>query len=189
MRGRTGTFRNMATVSAPNRTIVSVVFLVGGALQVLGAVVGLANAGNSGGFYLLSNLAIGAGFGLMIAWFASTTIARVAYFIAALGWLLLAVTSLINLGIVGQVAVFVAVVGTLFAALIVMTGRPFAGQVDILFFVAMLVGAVNLLLSQNGNVPNLVRALVVVVFGALLVVAGIVMLGKRITKAQLKPGP
>jgi hypothetical protein len=172
----------MATVSAPNRTIVAVVFLVGGALQILGAVVGLANSGNSGGFYLLSNLAIGAAFALMMAWFAVTTIARVGYFIAALGWLLLALTGLINLGIVGQVAVFVAIVGSVFAALIVISSRPFDGQADILLFVGMIVGAVNLLLSQNENVPSLLRALVVVVFGALLVVAGILMLGKRLSR-------
>jgi hypothetical protein len=165
----------MATVSAPNRTIVAVIFLVGGALQVLGAIIGLANAGNAGGFYLLSNLAIGAGFALLIAWYASTTIARVAYFIAALGWLLLALTSLVNLGVVGTVGLFIAVVGSLFAAVIVISGRPFRGQADILFFVAMIIGAVNLLLSQNGNVPGLIRALVVVVFGALLVAAALAM--------------
>jgi hypothetical protein len=179
----------MATVSAPNRTIVAVIFLVGGALQILGGLVGLANTGNAGGFYLLSNLAIGAGFALMIAWFTTSTIARVAYFIAALGWLLLALTSLINLGIVGTVAVFIAIVGSLFAALIVITAKPFASQADIIFFVGMIVGAVNLLLSQNGNVPNPLRALVVVVFGVLLVVAGILILGKRISRAALKPGP
>jgi hypothetical protein len=165
----------MATVSAPNRTIVAVIFLVGGALQVLGAIIGLANAGNAGGFYLLSNLAIGAGFALLVAWYATTTIARVAYFIAALGWLLLALTSLVNLGVVGTVALFIAVIGSLFAAVIVLSGRPFRGQADILFFVAMIVGAVNLLLSQNGNVPGLIRALVVVVFGALLVAAALAM--------------
>jgi hypothetical protein len=179
----------MATVSAPNRTIVGVVFLVGGALQIFGALVGLANSGNSGGFYLLSNLAIGVGFVLMFAWFASTTVARVAYLVAALGWLLLALTSLIDLGIVGQVSVFIAVVGSVFAGLIVITARPFAGQSDILFFVAMIVGAVNLLFSQNANVPSLVRAVVVVVFGALLVAAGILILGKRIANTSAKPGP
>jgi hypothetical protein len=163
----------MATVSTPNRTIVAVIFLVGGALQVLGAVVGLANAGNSGGFYLLSNLALGAGFALLVAWYASATIARIAYFIAAVGWLLLALTSLVNLGVVGTVALFIAVLGSLFAGVIVISGRPFAGQADILFFVGMIVGAVNLLLSQNGNVPNLIRALVVAVFGALVVAAAI----------------
>jgi hypothetical protein len=179
----------MATVSAPNSTIIAVLFLVGGALQILGALVGLANSGNSGGFYLLSNLVLGAGFALMIAWLASTTIARVAYFVAALGWLLLALTSLLNLGPVNSVAVFIAIIGTLFASVVVMMERPFAGQADILFFVALLVGAVNLLLSQIGNVPGILLALVVVVFGALLVVASLVMLGKRITKAQLTPGP
>ena len=180
MRVRTGTVRNMATVSASNRTIVAVVFLVGGALQIVGALLRLANAGNSDAFYLLSNLAIGGGFALMTAWFASTTIARVAYLIAALGWLLLALTSLVNLGPVGQVAVFVAIIGCVFAGVIVISGRPFGGRGDILVFVAMILGAVNLLFSQNSNVPNFVRAVVVAAFGALLVAAAIVILGKRL---------
>jgi hypothetical protein len=167
----------MATVTAPNRSVVAVLFLVGGALQVLGAVIGLANAGNSGGFYLLSNLALGAGFALLIAWYSATTVTRVGYFIAALGWLLLALTSLVDLGALGTVALFIAVVGSLFAGVIVLSGRPFAGQADILFFVAMILGAVNLLLSQNGNVPAVLKALVVVVFGALLVAFSLVMLG------------
>ena len=189
MRERTGSVKALATVSVPNRTIVGVVFLVGGALQILGALVGLGNPGNSGGFYLLSNLTIGAGFALMIACFAGTTVTCVAYFLAALGWLLLAVTSLIDLGIVGLVSLFLAVVGSLFAALIVMSARPFAVQADILFFASMILGAVNLLLSQNRDVPNLLRTLVVVVFGVLLVVAGILFRGTRISRAALKPGP
>jgi hypothetical protein len=172
----------MATVSAPNRTIIAILFLVGGALQILGALVGLAHAGNSGGFYLLSNLALGAGFALMIAWLASTTIARVAYFVAALGWLLLALTSLLNLGPVNSVAVFIAIVGSLFAGIVVMMARPFASRADILFFVALLVGAVNLLMTQIGNVPGILLALVVVVFGALLIAASLVMLGKRLSR-------
>ncbi len=81
---------------------------------------------------------------------------------------------------VGTVAVFIAVVGSLFAAVIVISSRPFAGQADILLFVGMIVGAVNLLLSQYGAVPNLLRALIVVVFGALLVVASLVMLGRKL---------
>jgi hypothetical protein len=41
----------------------------------------------------------------------------------------------------------------------------------------MILGAVNLLMSQNGNVPAVLKALVVVVFGALLVAFSLVMLG------------
>jgi hypothetical protein len=176
----------MATVSAPNRTIVAVLFLVGGALQILGAIVGLANVGNAGGFYLLSNLAIGAGFALMIAWYATTTLSRVAYFVAALGWLLLALTSLLNLGIVSQFAIFVAIIGTVWAGVIVMMKRPFAGEADILFFVALLVGALNLLLSQNGNVPKVVETVVVVFFGALLILASLFLLGKRLPRSTTR---
>jgi hypothetical protein len=172
----------MATVSVSNRSIVAVLFLVGGALQILGAIVGLVNAGNAGGFYLLSNLAIGAGFAVMIAWFAGSTVARIAYFVAALGWLLLALTSLLNLGFVSQVAVLIAIVGTVWAGIIVMMKRPFAGEADILYFVGFMVGALNLLLSQNGNVPRFVVAVVVVFFGALLVLGSVFLLRGRLRR-------
>jgi hypothetical protein len=174
----------MASVTAPNRSIIAVIFLIGGVLQILGALVGLANVGNSGGFYLLSNLSFGAGFALMIAWSATTTIARVAYFIAALGWLLLALTSLVNLSVIGSVAVFVAVVGSVFAAVTVLSTRALGGQADILFSVGFLVGAVNLVMSQVGGIPGVLLALVVVVFGLLVVAASAVMLGLRLPKSS-----
>jgi hypothetical protein len=172
----------MATVTAPNRRILAVIFLVGGALQVLGAIVGLANVGNSGGFYLLSNLALGLAFALMVAWLASTTIARIAYFVAALGWLLLALSSLINLGGIGTVAVYIAVIGSIFAGVMALSTRPFGAQADILFFVAFVVGAVNLVMSQVGGIPAIVMALIVVVFGILVVAASLVMLGVRMPR-------
>ena len=128
MSKRTGNVKRMATLSAPNRTIVAVLFLVGGVLQILGALLGFANAGNSGGFYLLSNLLLGAGFVLMFAWFAATTLARVAYLVAAVGWLLLALTGLVNLGIVGTLAVFVAVVGSVLAGVVVFAAHVFGRE-------------------------------------------------------------
>lgn len=169
----------MATVTAPNRSIIGWLFLVGGVLQVVGAIVGLAAAGNSGAIYAISNIAIGVAFVLMFAWLATTTLVRVAYFIAALGWLLLALTSLINLGPVGSVAIYIAIVGSVFAGVVVLSGRPFTGRADILFFVAMLLGAVELLMAQNGNVPAIVKTVVVVVFGAVLVAASILIVRRR----------
>jgi hypothetical protein len=177
----------MATLTAPNRTIVAVLFLVAGALQILGAVLGLVNLGNAGGFYLLSNLALGVGFALMFAWFATTTVARVACLIAAIGWLLLALTGLLNLGVFGTLAVFVAVVGSVFAGVIVFTGRVFGREADILFLAAMIVGALNLLISQNSNVPGFLKAIVVVIFGALLVAWAVFLLGRRASKASTAP--
>jgi len=182
----------MATASAPNRTIVAVLFLVGGALQLLGAIVGFANVGNAGGFYLLSNLVLGVGFVLLMVWFAATMVARIGYLIAAIGWLLLAVSGLINVPFLSAAATLIAIVGSVFAGVIVIMGRPFGGKTsiyaDTIFFVAMLVGALELLLSQNGNVPNVVRVLTVVLFGALLVVAGILILGKRFSRPTMSSG-
>lgn len=169
----------MATVTAPNRSIVSWLFIVGGVLQVVGAIVGFAGAGNSGAIYAISNIAIGVAFVLLLAWFASTTIVRVAYFIAALGWLLLALTSLINLGPIGFVATYIAIVGCVFAGVVVLTGHPFGALADILFFVAMVLGALELLMSQNSNVPELLKAFVVALFGGFLVAAGVLVLRRR----------
>jgi hypothetical protein len=169
----------MATVSAPNRSIIGWLIIAGGALQILGGVVGLTGQGNVGAIYAISNIAIGLAFVLMMAWLAGTTVARIAYLIAAVGWLLLALTSLINLGIVGTLAVFIAIIGSIFAGIVVFTSHAFGRQADILFLAAMIAGAVNLLLSQNGNVPGLLKLIVVLIFGALLVAAGIVLIRRR----------
>jgi hypothetical protein len=170
----------MPSAPAQHRRILGLAFLVGGALQIVAALVALGNAGNSSALYALSNILIGIGFALMMAWLASTTIARVAYLVAAVGWLLLALTSLLNLGILGTLALFVAIIGSIFAGVVVFSSRPFRGRADIVFFVAVVVGAANLLLSQNANVPGLLRTLVVVVFGALLITAGALMLQRRL---------
>jgi hypothetical protein len=166
----------MATVSAPNRSIIAWLFIAGGALQVLGALVGFANVGNAGAIYTISNIAIGIAFVLLAMWFAASTLARVAYLIAAIGWLLLAITGLIQFGIFDALAVYIAIVGSIFAGVMVYSTRVFGRETDLLFLAAMIVGAANLLLSQNGNVPGIIDTMVVVAFGALLVISGIWML-------------
>jgi len=183
MRGRTGSVKWMTTVTASHRSIVAIVFLVGGALQVLGAVLGVANAGNSGAFYLLSNLALGAGFVLLFAWYAASTVARVAYLVAGVGWLLLAIGSLVNLGVVGTLALFIAIIGSVFSGVVVFTAHVFGRQADIVFLAAMIAGALNLLASQNSNVPGLLKAALVIVFGALLIVWAVLLVGNRATKS------
>jgi hypothetical protein len=183
MRVHTGSVKWMTTVTASHRSIVAIVFLVGGALQVLGAVLGLAQIGNSGAFYLLSNLALGAGFVLLFAWYAASTVARVAYLVAAVGWLLLALGALVSLGVVGTLALFIAVIGSVFSGVIVFTGHVFGRLGDILFLAAMIAGALNLLASQNSNVPAVLKAALVVLFGALLVVWAVLLLGNRATKS------
>jgi hypothetical protein len=169
----------MATVTAPNRSIIGWLFVAGGVLQVFGGIVGFANVGNSGGIYAISNIAIGVAFVLMIAWIAATTITRVAYFIAAIGWLLLALTSLIDLGLIGQVGLYLAIIGSVFSGVVVLSTRPFSQRADIILFVALVLGAINPLISQNGNVPSIVKLVVIVVFGVALAAAGILMVRRR----------
>ncbi|HEX4444763.1 MAG TPA: hypothetical protein VHZ81_14435 [Galbitalea sp.] len=169
----------MATVTAPNRSIIGWLLVAGGVLQVVGAVVHFANDGNFGAIYAISNIAIGVAFVLMIAWIAVTTVSRIAYFVAAVGWLLLALTSLIDLGLIGQVGLYLAIIGSVFSGVIVLSTRPFSQRSDIIFFVALVLGAIDLLLSQNSNVPSIVEFVVVIVFGVALAAAGILMVRRR----------
>jgi hypothetical protein len=169
----------MATVSAPNRSIVAWLFVAGGVLQIIAVAVALGNAGDPNALYAISNLALGVGFALLAAWMSPTIVSTVAYVIAAAGWLLLALTTIVNLGFVGSVALFIAIVGSIFAGVIVFTSHPFAPTADRLFLAAMIAGAINLLLSQNHNVPSFLEDLVIIAFGGLLVAAGVMILRRR----------
>ena len=170
----------MATVSAPNRSIIAWLFIVGGVLQIIGAIVALIpSGGNVGAIYAISNLAIGIAFVLMAAWLASSTIARVAYVIAAVGWLLLALTSLINVPILGTLGLFVAAVGSIFAGIVVYSGKVFSERANVTFLVAMILGAVNLLLSQVGGLPSLFGTVIVILFGVALIGAGVLSLRRQ----------
>jgi hypothetical protein len=169
----------MATVSAPNRSIVAWLFIVGGALQIIGAIVAVTASGNVGAIYAISNIAIGIAFVLMALWFGTTTIARVAYVIAAIGWLLLALTSLINIPILGTLGLFIAAIGSIFAGIIVYTGKVFGVRASVTFLVAMILGAVELLASQIGGIPGILETLLVILFGAALIGAGFLSLRNR----------
>ncbi len=169
----------MATVSAPNRSIIAWLFIVGGALQILGAIVGLTGGGNVGAIYAISNIALGVAFILLALWFGTTTISRVAYVIAAVGWLLLALTSLINIPFLGTLGLFIAAVGSVFSGVIVYTNKVFSERANVVFLAAMIVGAVELIASQIPGIPGILEALLVILFGAGLIGTGVLDLRKR----------
>jgi hypothetical protein len=169
----------MANVPAPNRSFVAWLFVAGGVLQVIAVALLLGNAGDVNALWAISNLTLGVGFVLMAAWLSRAMISVLAYIIAAIGWLLLALTSIVNLGFFGSIAVFIAIVGSLFAGVVVYTSHPFTPNADRLFLIAMIAAAINLLVSQNGNVPPLLKDLIVITFGGLLVAAGFLILRKR----------
>jgi hypothetical protein len=169
----------MATVSAPNRSIIAWLFIVGGALQIIGAIVQATNSGNWGAIYAISNIPIGVAFVLMALWLGTSTIARVAYVIAAVGWLLLALTSLITIPITGTLGLIIAAVGSIFAGVVVYTGKVFSIRASVTFLVAMILGAVELLASQIPGFPGFFETLLVILFGAALIGAGFLSLRSR----------
>jgi hypothetical protein len=162
----------MATVSTPSPAIVAWLLVLGGVLQVVAALTSYANVSNPAAIYAVSNVAMGMAFVLLLVWWAKTTVARIAFLISGAGWLLLSVTSVIDLGFVGTLAFYVAIVGSVFAAVMVLITRTFGRVTDIVFAVAMSVGTFVLLVVQNSVVPVIVDTVGVVVFGVLHVASG-----------------
>ena len=150
----------------------------GGALQIIGAIVGATGSGDASGIYAISNLAIGGAFVLMALWLGASTLARVAYVVAAVGWLLLAIISLIHVPILGTLAFFIAAIGSIFAGIVVYSAKVFSERANVTFLVAMILGAVELLATQVG-IPGILETILVILFGAALIGAGLLSLRRR----------
>jgi hypothetical protein len=162
----------MATVSTPSPAIVAWLLIGAGVLQVLGGFSSYTNIGNASAILAVSNIAMGMAFALLMIWWSSSTLARIAFGIAAAGWLLLSITSVINLGFVGSLAFYVAMIGSVFAAVMVVITRTFGRVTDIVFVVAITMGTVVLLIVQNPLVPVIIDTAGVVVFGVLHIASG-----------------
>jgi hypothetical protein len=162
-----------------NRSFIGWLFAAGGALQLLALLISLTHSGDTSAVYFLSNVAIGGGFVLLMLSTARTTVSRVAYAIAAAGWLLLALTSILNLGPVFQLALLVAIVGSVFAAAIVFVSHVFSVRAATTFLIAMALGALNLLFVLIGGVNAWLVNPVIVLFGAGLIVAGLWIAQRR----------
>lgn len=160
-------------ITRRNLTIVGWLLIAGGALQILGAIFAWVGGGDASAIFMLSNAAIGVVFILLAMWSASTDLARVAYIIGAIGWLLLAVTSVVNLGAFGTIATFIAIVGSVFGGVVAYLGRVFTPQAIGIFFAAMIVGAVVLAMVLAGFTQHPFKDVVNLAFGALLIIAGV----------------
>jgi hypothetical protein len=162
----------MATRSTPHPAIVAWLLVVGGVLQVVAALTAYANVSNPSAIFAVSNVAMGMAFILLLLWWSANVVARIAFLVSGAGWLLLSVTSVIDLGWIGQLAFYVAIVGSVFAGIMVLVTRIFGRVTDIVFAAAMTVGTFVLLVVQNSAVPVIVDTVGVVVFGVLHVASG-----------------
>jgi len=103
---------------------------------------------------------------------------RLACAVAAAGWILIALTSVIaeNPGIPGLVGEVGALVGGVAGGMFSYRGRRFGGRADALFLGAMVITGCYLIGLLIGPVPGVLAIWVAVVWGVDLLIAGVAVL-------------
>lgn len=106
---------------------------------------------------------------------------RLAFSLAAVGWLLIALTSVIagTPGIPGLVGEAIALLGGVGGGVLAWRRRLFGGSADLLFLFAQSVTGLYLLFLLISTVPAAVQIVVAIIWGADLVVAAIFVLRRR----------
>ncbi|HEY4268569.1 MAG TPA: hypothetical protein VGM94_10305 [Galbitalea sp.] len=170
----------MATTRTSSRPIVGILFIIAGALVLLGLLLHYAAPTAAPTWLsLLVYLALGVAFLLMALSKSMNVLERVAYIVGAVGWLLLALNGLVALSTLVTVAMILALVGSLAAGILVWMHSTFTRQTNLWFLIAMIITAVYVL---NLLVPFATGALgtvLVLLFGAALVVAGFFVLRRH----------
>jgi hypothetical protein len=162
----------------PRRTLVGIAFIVGGALLALAALLGLAGGPVADGVRWVSfvaDLAIALGFGLL-AWEVVDQPARIAFIVAAAGWLLLAVGEIAGLpGELGTVAAIAAAGGGLVGAILMRPSGYFGPSASLVFLIATVIFAVLVFFEILGVDLQGVGLLLTLLFAAGLVITGVLL--------------
>jgi hypothetical protein len=172
----------MATTrSTPNRPVVGYLFLLAGALTLLGVVLNYAAKGaNLGWLGTLTDAALAVAFLFLFLGRTADLLARVAFIVAAVGWALIAIGNLgVTLGLLALVAVVLALVGSLVAGILVFQRRIFSRRANLSFLLAMIFAALIILNTIANNFFGVLVGVIVVVYGVLLVVAGLFIAQRR----------
>jgi hypothetical protein len=123
-------------------------------------------------FFSFALLAVG--FLLLFLWRTSILL-RVAFIVAAVGWALLALDSVVALGsAVVTIGGVLALIGTLVSGILVFVRHLFKRNTNIVFLIMAIFGAI-VLLTQLGWVASLgatLTAIIVVIFAVMLLVSG-----------------
>ena len=136
----------MAALSRSRRSAAGIAFIVGGALMLLGIILGYAaiNFGNVISF--LANLAIAVGFFVLALGSVANRVAQVALFVAAAGWALMALGAVVALPSgIGTLAAVAAAVGGVVGAVVLYRGKEITDRSAIAFIVTTAIAALLLL--------------------------------------------
>lgn len=163
----------MAALSRPRRSTAAIAFIVAGALVLLGVVLGLAGQALGNWVTVLADILIAVGF-VYLALGAVSTVARIALFVGAGGWLLLALGAFLAYPPpIAVLALLAAAAGGLVGALVLYRAKELSDRAGVAFIVTTIAAAVVLLAAAAGIGLDALGPIRSVVFGSGLIITGI----------------
>lgn len=171
----------MATTRTANRPIVSWLFIVSGVVFLLGVLFSYVAKSASGTWVpFLAELALGIALLLLFLGKTASLVLRAAYIVAAIGWILLAISAIASLGsAVTTIAIYLALIGTLVAGVVGFMRHVWGRNSDLAFLIASILIALTLIDRLHGFLGGTLTTIITVLFAALLVVTGYFLLRRR----------
>jgi hypothetical protein len=170
----------MATTrTSAGSSLVGWFFLASGIVYLLGLLFAhVAPALSSGWWNFFAFLLLAIGLLLLFLWRTSTLL-RVAFIVAAVGWALLAIASVATLGTLATIAALLALIGTLAAGILVFMRHLFTRNADVAFLVMGIVAALWLLGTWVAFLGGTFGVILEVIFGILLIISGLFIQRRR----------
>jgi len=161
------------------RSAVGLFFLAAGILYLLGILfTHVAPSLSSQWWNFFAFALIAVAFLLMFLWRVSSLL-RVAFIIAAIGWAFRAIETIVSLGAVLTVAIVLALIGTLVSGILVVVRHALGRRADAVFLVFAILATLLLLSTWVTWLGGTVETVVSVLFGAFLVVSGLAVQRRR----------
>jgi hypothetical protein len=127
-------------------------------------------------FFAYALLAVA--FVLLFLWRVSTLL-RVAFIVAAVGWALLAIGTFVSLGGLATLAIILALVGTLVAGILVIIRHTFSRLADLVFLITAILAALLLGREWLTFIHGSAATVIGILFGIGLVVSGFLVARRR----------
>ena len=162
--------------------MVGILFIVAGALALLTLLIAYVAPGSLPSWIApLTSLALGVGLLLMGLSKSMNVLERVAFIVGAVGWILLALNGLTGGGLGGVItlALILALIGSLAAGILVWIHSTFTRRTNLWFLIAMIITAIFVLNQLLPFASGIIATLLVLLFGAALVVAGFFILRRK----------
>lgn len=174
----------MPAPSRSRRSAAGIAFLVAGAVVLLDLVLRLAAIAAVPWLSLIADAALAAGF-VILALSTGSIVVRAGAIAAAAGWLVLGLGTVVGLPMgFGTLAALAAAVGGVVAGIALVTGKEITDRSAVALLVASAVGAALLLSAIGGLALGGLGQVLSALFGAALVVAGVLLHRPRLARAR-----